>query len=198
MEARAAPQHDGRAAVRAAQEAGLPETPVLLVIAEGEAKGASAEAIDLAAMNTLLRLHTSRDALGERTGRQESSHAEIVAGAEALAAGAAAEDLARLRGAAEPGRSLVTSLHALAEMRTQGIDGASAAARIAARLAGGASDDTVAALLRPEDAGAANHLGSGASGALRSGLDLDLPTVGRSAASVGATMTGALVQPLVR
>lgn len=183
---------NGHAAVRAALAAGLPEEPVRRVVAEGEAKGASAEAVDRAAASAFLRLQASREALRREEEGREPSRAEIVAGAEALAAGATSADLAVLRDAAPADRSLAASLHALAELRAAGTDGGTAAATIAARLAGGASDGAITAL--GTGAGIAAELGAGlrgTPGALDAGLGAEgVLRGGAGGGSVGGAVNG--------
>jgi hypothetical protein len=179
----------GAAAIDATMAAGLPPEPVARVIAEGRAKGMSAARIDRAAMEMQIRMEAARAAL-ERENRR-ASDAEIVAGAEALAAGASTVDLRAVGDAAPNERSLEVSLATLAEMRAGGTDGAEAAARIAARLRAGAADQAIASLATGADAAAgAIRAGSGGRGTIeagagaRGGLDVAAPA-GRIGVGIG-------------
>ncbi|HEU5040019.1 MAG TPA: hypothetical protein VFT84_04300 [Gemmatimonadales bacterium] len=138
---------EGNAALAATVEAGLPEMPVRRVIAEGEARGASAAEVDRAATSVYTRLKASADALGS-AGRTQgaASSAEIEAGAEALAHGASTADLRKLRESAPTDRSIETSLQALVRLTASGLDPAEATARVAGSLRAGESDAAIARL----------------------------------------------------
>lgn len=136
------------AALRATVEADLPEAPVRRVIAEGEAKGASEAEIGRAAMRVHHRLRVASEALARDQGPGgRASDAEIVAGAEAMAAGATVAELRALRSAASSGGSLTASLNALAGARNGGAAGGAASGSGAAALgAGGALEGLGAAV----------------------------------------------------
>ena len=160
----------GETALQATIEADLPEAPVRRAIAEGEAKGASADRIDRATMGIHARLMLARQSLSGGERRRRPSDAEIVAGADALAAGAGARDLQRLRDAAPEDGSLAASLTALATLRSGGAAGSEAvdAARASAAGALDASGSLSGAV---RGAGATLGAGLGARGSLGGVLD---------------------------
>lgn len=86
------------------------------------------------------RLELARQALEEGAPRREPREEEVTAGAEALAAGAAAADLTALRRRAPEGRDLTASLRVLGRLTARGHDSGRAAAALATRLALGAGD----------------------------------------------------------
>lgn len=178
----------GEAALRANAQAGLPEAPVRRTIAEGEARGASAASIDRAAMQVHTRLRIAQETLTRGEERRRPSDAEIVAGAEAMAAGAARADLEKVRDATPRKRTMTASLSALAQLRGRGIDGASAASAIAARLESGASDREIGAFAAGVTSAAQLELegkGAGAKGALDAAAGLGA-TVGGLGGTLGA------------
>lgn len=136
----------GEAALEATAASQLPEAPVRRVIAEGEARGASATEIDHAAMTVHSRLRASFDALTSAKGESAASQAEIEAGAEAIASGARPENVKKLREAAPADRSLTASLTALASLTAAGANPTRATAELASQLQAGASDGAIANL----------------------------------------------------
>ena len=163
----------GEAALQATAEARLPVAPVHRVIAEGRARGASAAQIDGAALAVHSRLHAAAEAIHDER-RPAPSHAEIEAGAEAIAAGAAPGDLERIADAAPSDRSLTASLTALAQLTAEGGDAARVAADLAGRLQAGASDDAIASLAGGANGaagigGAAVDAAAGVTGTVRAG-----------------------------
>lgn len=188
------------AALSATAAAGLPQAPVRSTIAEGEARGASREAVGRAAMRSYLRLQTARGALtGDQDRPRRPSDAEIVAGAEALAAGSTEAELRELRDAAPPQRDMTASLHALAELRARGMGGAEAASALAAQLRAGASDGAITALAAGADSLAelrAGVAGAGAAADAAAGIG---GVIGGAGASLGvAAGVSAVVGGIVR
>jgi hypothetical protein len=174
----------GEAALEATARMRLPERQVRSVIAEGRASGATAAAIDEAAFAAHARLRVAREAIADENG-SEPSGPEIEAGATALAAGAASADLVTIRDAAPGNRSLVISLEALAELRRGGMEGAAAAARIAALL----KADVVDA--RISSAGQARA--TGLSGTPATTTDLNAAgSLDTTVGGIGAAVTGSL------
>jgi hypothetical protein len=134
------------------------------IIAEGQARGASAAEIDRAALAVHARLNAAFGALHSRGDGATASEAEVVAGAEALASGARPADLAKLRDSSPADRSLAVSLTTLAELTAAGMDPARATAQLTSHLGAGAPDAAIASL----GANAAAGLGvlGGTSGSL--------------------------------
>jgi hypothetical protein len=174
----------GEAAVQATAEARLPVAPVHRVIAEGRARGASEAQIDRAALAVHSRLRASAEAIRDER-RPTPSHAEIEAGAEAIAAGAAREDLERIADAAPSGRSLTACLTALAQLTANGGDAGRVAADLAGRLQAGASDDALMSLAARA---------SGAAGIGGAAIDAAAGVTGTLGAGAGAVgVTGSLI-----
>ena len=98
-----------------ARERGLPVEPLVAKVREGRLKRAPGLRIRSAVEKLGERLNLSRGALGS-----ESSAAEVIAGADALAAGADATSLRALR-AASP-RSIAAPLGTLAQLIASGVD----------------------------------------------------------------------------
>ena len=135
-----------------------------------------------------VRLDASQRVLSDG-GRRQPSRAEAAAGAKALAAGAAASDLALLAEHAPRGRSLTASANALARLGTENGDFHRSAAAIAARLDHNASDRTI------------THLAAtGSVDAMLHGTDLNAAANGAGSATAGlggilragASVTGGL------
>jgi hypothetical protein len=164
---------DVEAVLRATAEAGLPEAPVRNTVAEGWAKGAAEVEVARAASRTQGRLLLAREAL-ESQGNQASQE-EISLGAEALLQGATRVDLERIGGAAPAERSLETSLRALLSLQAEGHAVSEASKTIAAQLAAGASDLSLASL-------SGLNVVVGVAGALQGG--------GGSGASAAGSLTG--------
>ena len=116
-----------------AREAGLPTEPLVDRALEGATKGASGERILAAVRRLAGELETARDAMGP-SARSE----ELAAGASALRAGAAQEDLGRLR-RTRPGQSLTVAAAVLADLVAVGVPVDSAVAAVLV-LAGAADD----------------------------------------------------------
>lgn len=101
--------------VEQANRRGLPTEPLLAKASEGRLKRASGARIRQAVAALAVRLDSARTALGG-----ESTADAIVAGADALAAGATPDAL-RAVSAANPGRSVGVALGALAQLVASGI-----------------------------------------------------------------------------
>jgi hypothetical protein len=177
---------DVEAVLRATAEAGLPQAPVRGTVAEGRAKGAADVDVARAALRTQRRLRLAREALESQA--NQASQEEISLGAEALLQGATRVDLERIGGAAPAERSLETSLRALLSLHAEGHAASEASKTIAAQLAAGASDLSLAALSGLNVvAGVAGALqGGGGSGASAAGS-----LTGSAAATAGAAASGA-------
>ena len=123
---------------------GLPTEPLYAKAAEGVLKGADDSRI-VAAIRTLAReLGEARTALGD-----ESSDAELIAGASALHAGAPSATLRRLResgGTRRAKGTLAVPLVVLADLASRRIPAAVAGASLEALAARNASDDQFTAL----------------------------------------------------
>lgn len=122
----------------------LPTPPLYAKAAEGVLKGAD-DARIVAAIRTLAReLGAARAALGD-----ESTDAELIAGASALHAGAPAATLRRLResgGSRRAKGTLAVPLVVLADLASRGIPATAAGASLEALAARNASDDQFTAL----------------------------------------------------
>lgn len=101
--------------VGSAHAQGLPTEPLIDRALEGVTKGADARAIVLAVRRLSGELATAREALG-----RQSDPAELVAGASALRAGAAPDDLAQLR-QIRPTQSLIVPAAVLADLVAVGV-----------------------------------------------------------------------------
>ncbi|GJG87272.1 hypothetical protein tb265_24530 [Gemmatimonadetes bacterium T265] len=133
-----------RAAIAAhfadAARAGLPVEPLVAKALEGVELGAAPDRIDAAVRALLARLATARVALAPVVG-----DAELVAGADALAAGVPAEALRRVR-ALSPGRSAAVALGVLAQLVARGVPPARAADAVTTLLRRGARAAQLVAL----------------------------------------------------
>lgn len=98
-----------------ARRAGLPTEPLVDRALEGVSKGASGDRIVAAARRLFTDLSHAREALGV-----SSAPEEIAAGASALRAGAAADDLRRLR-RARPGESVTVAVAVLTDLVAVGV-----------------------------------------------------------------------------
>ena len=99
----------------AAREAGLPTEPLVDRALEGATKGAPPDLIVRAVARLSEEVGQARNAFGEN-----ASFAELTAGASALRAGAATEDLARLR-TLRPGQPLTVAAAVLADLTSAGV-----------------------------------------------------------------------------
>lgn len=98
-----------------AQTRGLPVQPLVAKVREGQIKRAAPERIRIAVAALAARLDSARSALGPR-----SNAAELVAGADALAAGVDQASLRTVR-AASASRDLSAPLGALAQLVASGV-----------------------------------------------------------------------------
>lgn len=114
------------AVLDSAKAAELPTEPLVDRALEGVAKGADGDRIVRAVRRLAAELAAARGALGRR-----STPAEIVSGASALRAGAAPEDLARLR-ARRGDRSLTVAAGVLADLVAVGVPADTAVAAVLA------------------------------------------------------------------
>jgi len=104
-----------RVVVLDAQRRGLPTEPVYAKALEGVEKGAPGERIQTAIRAMFHRLRTANDSLAPR-----ASDAELVAGADALAAGVPSTALRELRSLSGR-RSAATALGVLAQLVSRGV-----------------------------------------------------------------------------
>jgi hypothetical protein len=148
-----------------AREAGLPTEPLVDRALEGASKGASGERIVAAVRRLAGELETARDAMGQRA-RPE----ELAAGASALRAGAAPEDLSRLRGY-RPDQSLTVAVAVLADLVAVGVPVDTAVAAVLV-LAGAADDADYIAFRRSVE----RDVALGASPVAALGVRLDAAT----------------------
>ncbi|MFL5617649.1 MAG: hypothetical protein ACJ79A_04555 [Gemmatimonadaceae bacterium] len=103
-----------------ARSRGLPVQPLVAKVREGQVKRAAPDRIRIAVFALAARLDSARSALGPT-----SNAAEIVAGADAIAAGVAMPTLRTLR-AASGARDLSAPLGALAQLVASGVPSARA------------------------------------------------------------------------
>lgn len=108
------------AAILEARRRGLPAGPLVAKALEGVEKGAPAERIQTAVRAMLKRLEAAGEGLAPW-----ASDAELVAGADAIAAGVPRAALRELR-KMSPRRSTATALGVLAQLVTSGVDPAKA------------------------------------------------------------------------
>ena len=135
-----------RAAVAAtadsARAAGLPTEPLVQRALEGASKGADGARITASVRTLAARLRAARGALGTR-----SAPAELVAGAQALAAGVRPEALSRLR-ALRPRDALSVQLVGLADLVQHGLAADEAGGIVRSLLDARATDDDFLAFQR--------------------------------------------------
>ncbi len=124
----------------AATRAGVPVEPLVAKALEGVELGAPPERIEAAVRALLARLTTARAALDPVVG-----DAELVSGADAIAAGVPAIALRRLRALA-PGRSVAVALGVLAQLVARGVPPARATDAVAGLLRRGARPAQLVAL----------------------------------------------------
>lgn len=119
---------DARTAVGAlistAERQGIPRDPLVTKALEGVEKGASGARIEAAVRALTARLITARKALGVAV-----SSGELLAGADALAAGAQPDELAAIQQDAR-NRSTSTALGVLAQLAARGVPHKHAAAAV--------------------------------------------------------------------
>lgn len=129
------------AEVQLAVRAGLPRAPVARAAARARAEGRSEAEAARAAAAVRTRLQASqRTIVG--SGRT-ATDAEVIAGADAMAAGAGQADLAVIARRAPRDRQLTASFHALARLGAEDGGFPRAAAAIATRLEAGTSDRAI-------------------------------------------------------
>ena len=131
-----------RQALLEARRHGLPTEPVVAKALEGVEKGAAGVNIQRAIRAMLGRLQTARDGLAP-----VASDAELVAGADALAAGVPRSALHDLR-ALSPRRSTATALGVLAQLVSRGVPVAKATDAVRALLQRGGGQQQLLALER--------------------------------------------------
>ena len=126
--------------ITAAVRAGLPVEPLVAKALEGVELGAAPERIEAAVRALYVRLTTARAALAPVV-----SDAELVSGADALAAGVPAATLRRVRALA-PGRSVAVALGVLAQLVARGVPPSRAADAVTSLLRSGARPAQLVAL----------------------------------------------------
>ncbi|HEU4885551.1 MAG TPA: hypothetical protein VFT45_25125 [Longimicrobium sp.] len=132
------------AEVQLAVRAGLPEAPVARAAARARAEGRSEAEAARAAAAVRTRLQASHQAI-VASGRT-SVDAEVIAGADALSAGAGQADLSVIARRAPRDRQLTASFRALARLGEGNGGFPRAASAIAARLESGTSDRAISRL----------------------------------------------------
>lgn len=167
------------AEVQLAVRAGLPGAPVQRAADRAHARGASQAEAARAAAQVRARLQTSHDAI-VASGRA-ASEAEVIAGADALARGAAQTDLEVIADSAPRGRRLTASFQALTRLGAQSGSFSQAAGAIATRLQSGTSDR---AITRLAASGSVDAMLRGTTGGLNVGT--------RAAGGVSGTVGGVL------
>jgi hypothetical protein len=126
--------------VDSARSGGLPTAPLISKTQEGLLKKAAPNAIIAAARGLLVRLRQSREALGT-----DASAAELEAGASALRAGAASQQLTELR-LARPRQGVTVPLVVLADLLARGVPRDTAARAVQAMASANATDAAFSAL----------------------------------------------------
>lgn len=121
-----------------ARAAGLPTEPLVDRALEGIAKGAPPSLIVTAVLRLREELGTARDAFGD-----DASAAELTAGASALRAGAARNDLARLR-ELRPDQPLSVPAGVLADLAAAGVPVKTSLDAVLALADGAADADYIA------------------------------------------------------
>lgn len=186
------------AEVRLAARAGLPEEPVARAASRARARGRSEAEAARAAAETRGQLEASHEAIVS-AGR-DASDAEVTAGAEAMAAGAAQADLARIADSAPEERSLTASFRALTRLGARDGDFSEAATAIATRLEGGSSDRAITrlaatgnvdAMLRGSTRGL--DAGANAAGGVTAGAGSVLDTGIRATGSITGGLGGGII-----
>jgi hypothetical protein len=138
--------NDARAAVGslilAAERQGLPREPLVTKALEGVEKGAAGPRIEAAVRAIAARLVASRSALSA-----EATPTEIVAGADALAAGVSRDDIRRVHLAGR-NRSSTVALGVLAQLAARGVAPSAAALAVTRMVQRNASQAQLLALQR--------------------------------------------------
>ena len=165
--------------------AGLPREPVARAAANARARGHSEGQAARAAAEVRARLQASNEAI-VASGRT-ATEAEIIAGADALAAGASRADLAVIARRAPEDRQLTASFRALARLGAENGAFAQAAAAIATRLESGTGDRAIGRLA---GTGSVDAMLRGTTGGLNAGARA---TTGVSGAAGGVLGGGARV-----
>jgi hypothetical protein len=165
------------AEVQATVRADLPREPVVRAAQRARARGRSEAEAARAAAQARVRLQTAQEAMV--TSGRTATDAEIVAGADAMAAGAARADLERIARRAPDERELTASFSALARLGSRSGDFSGASSAIAARLASGTSDRNIGRLAA-----------SGSVDAMLRGSTAGLDAAGSVTGSVGSVLNG--------
>lgn len=143
-----------------ARDRGLPVDPLIAKVREGRLKRASGARIRVAVERLSERLGSSREALGSA-----SSMEEVIAGADALAAGAQPASLRAVRAAT---RQVVTApIGVLAQLLASGVSEAKAVEMVLTLLHRNASPATLIALGNQVEYDVATGLSAAASAAFR-------------------------------
>jgi hypothetical protein len=157
-----------------ARDKQVPEQPLLNLMAEGAAKGATESQILGAEATALARMETARAAL-VRGGQAQPSSEELQLAAAAVAQGTSGAQLEAVARRAQPGHSLSVALATLTQLEAQGMPVGQAVAAVASKLDAGASDGTIAALPSASASGTATAAvaagrGAGVAGAATSSV----------------------------
>lgn len=139
------------AMILAAEEQGLPGDPLSRRMAEGQAKGASEEAIIAAAAKLKAGLQVALAAL-EAGGHQNPTAGEITRGALALEKGVTRAELEAVARSAPGERRLAVAFEVLTDLAARGMPVDQALAMVTARLEGGATDAQLIGLTASADA----------------------------------------------
>jgi len=152
-----------------AQDHRLPAGPLLSVMAEGQAKGASEAQILAATQRTETALSASQQAL-LRAGYSQPSQAQVARGAQLIVSGASSAQLEALARQAPSEHRLDVALQVLADLAAQGVS-VSHALSVTSGLGGSASGAAGSSTTAGQ---AAPAPGAGVSGALTGGLGIGL------------------------
>ena len=181
--------------LESASRRGLPTEPLLAKAREGRVKRAAGPRIRLAVAALATRLDSARGALGP-----SSSSDELVAGADALAAGADGSALRTLR-AASPQRSVSVALGALTQLVASGVPVRRATAMVADLLRRNAAPALLVAFGNAVESDAASGLPAEEAAAFRLratdaiARSADAATSYNSAPPPGATSSAASTPP---
>ena len=129
-----------------ARQHNLPEAAIQHRVAEGQAKGASQEAILAAASKVEANMQAAQEAM-VKAGRQHPTDAEVESAAGAMDRGASAAQIGTVAAHAQNGRSLDVAFDVLTKLSESGVPVATALAQVQGKLDANASNASIASLV---------------------------------------------------
>jgi hypothetical protein len=175
-----------------ARDKQVPEQPLLSLMAEGAAKGATESQILGAEATTLARMETARGAL-VRGGQAQPSGEEIQLAAAAIAQGTSGAQLEAVARRAHPGQSLGVALATLTQLEAEGMPVGQAVAAIGSKLEAGASDGAIAALPSASASGTATSaVAAGRGAGVAGGATTSVTAAAGGTASVAGSLGSAV------